>query len=366
MTQVEPTLLGRSLENQELGDLRDALLAGYRTPELRLQLNDSLGFELEDYVNVAQPRRELFDDLVRSFDREGRALELLALAWSQKPGNPKLKEIGQRLIGDVGPLQARFDRQRRIADAPVLSIDDDEALEKLVTSRSPLILFSEYQRRLEEIGRAICLVETPAMVGTGFLIGEHSVLTNYHVVQEAVKSGLHGDQIRLLFDFDRPDAHGEVSGTAVKVAAGAGWLVDSKPYSQSDLTGKGEPGPGELDFALIRLGEPVPGDRVALRLPTAPTAVVPLDIAVIAQHPGGDALSLAMGVVVDFPGSGLRYRYNTTTKSGSSGSPVFSVSLDLIGLHHAADPQWDPKYNQAVPLWRIAGALAASSNFEDL
>lgn len=366
MTNVEPTLLGRSLENREIADLRDALLAGYRTPELRRNLNDSLGFDLEDYVVLQQPRIELFDDLVRTFDRDGRALELLALAWSQKPDSPKLKKLGQRLIGDVGPIQARYDRRRRIADAPVLRIDGDEALEKLVTSRSPLILFSEYQRRLKEIGRAICLVETPAMVGTGFLIGSHSVLTNYHVVEAAVKSGLHGDQIRLLFDFDRPDANGELSGTAVKVAAGDDWLVASKPYSQSDLTGEGEPGPGDLDFALIRLGEPVPGDRAPLRLPVAPTAVVPLDIAMIAQHPGGHALSLAMGVVVDFPGAGLRYRYNTTTKSGSSGSPVFSVSLDVIGLHHAADPQSDPKYNQAVPLWRIAGALAASSNLEDL
>ena len=74
---------------------------------------------------------------------------------------------------------------------------------------------------------------------------------------------------------------------------------------------------------------------------------------------------IAMGIVVEFPATGLRYRYNTTTGPGASGAPVFSADVDLIGLHHAADPDRAPEYNQAVPTWRVARALVDAGQVLD-
>ena len=54
-------------------------------------------------------------------------------------------------------------------------------------------------------------------------------------------------------------------------------------------------------------------------------------------------------------------RYDVTTASGSSGSPCLPFDLDIIGLHHAAEPASNPRYNQAIPLWAIAKDLEATT-----
>jgi len=35
-----------------------------------------------------------------------------------------------------------------------------------------------------------------------------------------------------------------------------------------------------------------------------------------------------------------------------------AADLDIVGLHHAAEPKHNPAYNQAVPLWLVARDLA--------
>src|SRR6202011_4123925 len=85
------------------------------------------------------------------------------------------------------------------------------------------------------------------------------------------------------------------------------------------------------------------------------------DFIVIPQHAAGEKLTIAWGSVVAFPGSGNRLRYDATTAGGSSGSPCFTADLDIVGLHHAAEPIHNPTFNQAVPLWLIARDLEAKN-----
>ena len=62
-------------------------------------------------------------------------------------------------------------------------------------------------------------------------------------------------------------------------------------------------------------------------------------------------LALDTQAVIGRNGNGTRIRYRTNTEPGSSGSPVFTMDWDLVGLHHYGDPRWQkPLFNQAVPI----------------
>ena len=58
-----------------------------------------------------------------------------------------------------------------------------------------------------------------------------------------------------------------------------------------------------------------------------------------------------------------RLRHQVNTKRGSSGSPCLNARLELVALHHAGDPNFDPArrpaWNAAVPIAAIRGYLAS-------
>lgn len=356
-----PSPIGTPIATADIEPLNEAIVKGYPDPQdVAIRLWLKWGIRLGEFVRVDLPTRRFVAELLQWSESEGRTRELLAVLWSGKPQNPNLRSIAERLIGDqLAAIAARYEAPPTPDSiAPIVLTRAN--LQKEVTARSPLVGFTEFVARLDAIGSAICRIEVAGQAaGTGFLIGPHTVLTNYHVAQDALDNHLPGDQIVCRFDYLR-DAVGEGgSGVPIAAAAGDAWRGPSSPFSHSDLTGTGSPVPGELDFAVISLAEPVSG-RAPLILPATPPIVAPLDVAIVVQHPGGDPLQIAIGVVVELPATGLRYRYNTTTKAGSSGSPLFSADARLIGLHHAADPDRAPRYNQAVPIWRVARAIEAA------
>lgn len=340
----------RKLEPADLEQIRDALAEGYTVRELRNRLLYKWGLRLDRKLNLDAPigSDELFAQLIDYTERQGRTLDLLGVAWSGNQGNEYLAEAAQRLIPDQAGVLALYGDRQILPQRPA-------SLEATVNERSVITDFNAFLARYVVLGSAICRVETPFSKGTGFLVGGQHVLTNFHVVEKAASNLPLGEKVTCRFDFHGADV-AEDGGTPVKLAED--WLGPKSPYSKSDLTGVGEPAKGELDFALLRLAEPV-ADREPLALSREPKVIVPGDVAMVAQHPGGAKLAVAYGVVVTFPANGLRYRYDCTTEAGASGSPMFTADLDLAGLHHAAEPANAPKYNQAVPTFLIARAIEA-------
>ena len=356
MSEVAPSFpVEAPLGHGDMEELQQAILGAYpQIHELTRRIYYKWGIQLADVVYLEAPRGKVVGDLLDWVQSRGRTRELIGLLWSGNPHHSDLAVIGQRLLGPLEPIAARYALARPEAAAAAPVQITWQSLEKIVTERSRLVDFAAFLDRLQRIGKAVCRVETPHDMGTGFLIGRQTVLTNYHVVETAIKTDAPGTGIGCRFDF----TEGAGAPGRLAQAAGKDWLHASSPYSQSDVTGDGEPRATELDFALIRLAAPVEESRPALAIDGAPPIVAPMDIAIVVQHPDGNPLKLAMGKVLEFPVSGLRYRYNTTTKGGSSGAPVFSADFELIGLHHAADPERSPRFNQAVPIWRVAAALA--------
>jgi len=353
MTRIDPAV---ELTPQALEEIQAAIVHGYNLAALNQQLRYKWGMKLGDEINVAQGFKYVVGDLLAYAEGQGKVPELLALAVSGRPQNPLLSTAAGRYLAE--PAQAASYGDPAASALP-------GSLEALVTSRSRLFSFGEFLTRVRAIGTRLCRIEPgDGRNGTGWLVGASHLLTNYHVVERAISGERAPDQFVCRFDFwSEQEGAGEPAGTPVGLAAN--WLAASSPYSPSDLSGAGEPAATELDYALLNLAEPMgnaalPGGGTRGWFEFGPEApiVARADAAMIPQHANGRPLEVAFGRVLEFPGAGMRYRYDVTTEGGSSGSPVFNADLTLLGLHHAADPQGQPDYNQAVPLWRIARDLA--------
>jgi len=342
----------------DVEQIEKAILGAYPNKDfLYVRMAGKWGIRVaDDITDVRQPGRIIVHDIVEFARSEGRLLDLLGLAWSDKPQNPKLRELADAWLPDQSGVLAKYGAAAEPPPAPASKKEATARLEKQVDKHSRLVGMQLFIDRLELLSQALCRVHIPAVNGTGFLIGSRFVLTNYHVVEPAIKAARMGDKIACEFDYFDTNAPSVTLGAK----PGVDWLRLRSPYSPSDLSGVGEPNPGELDFALIELNQPVEATRKSLPLPFAPPIVTQGDYIVIGQHPGGEAAQIAVGQVVSYPGNGLRYRYTVTTEPGSSGSPVLDMDLTLVGLHHAADPAADAKYNQGVPIWRIKEALEAA------
>lgn len=344
------------LTAQDIAQMRGAILSAYPDLEfLYLRISDKWGVNVRDYFDTARGRITIVKDIADWAHSEGKLLELVGLAWTEKAGNPNLRDIVQHYFADTDELARRYALPP--LDGGEAAPPEREPLEKIITERSRFSDMNDFIARLSTISHAICRVQYLNVAGTGFLIGRRSVLTNFHVLKAAIEQGLPGNAIRCAFDF-------HLDGQAVTFSGASAWKGPASPFSSSDLTGRGEPDAGSFDYALLYLEKDA--DRAAIPLPSSIPIVAPEDTVAIVQHPGGDAQAIAWGRVLEYPASGLRYRYDVATASGSSGSPVLSADLSLVALHHAADPAGAPKYNQGVPIWRIIDALKPQLRLEDL
>lgn len=234
------------------------------------------------------------------------------------------------------------------------------SLERILKERSTIKDFGRWLELLAGIQGRVCRVEGRDY-GTGFLVADDLVLTNYHVIEAVANGTASPDELAFRFDYSTKDG-ADRPGRVVKAAAQ--WLVASAPYSPADIDpAAGQPTGGQLDFALVRLAEAAGrdpsngGTRGFIPLPSQGAGVGKGDVVFIVQHPRGAPLSMASGVVEDPVPSGLRLRYDADTEAGSSGSPVFDANLGLVCLHHAGDPGWTPTYNQGIPIGLIAAFL---------
>lgn len=327
---------------------------------LRLEQKWIAGFRAGDYFDLHRGTIPIIADIVKHADASGKVLELLGVMWSDKPQNPQLLALADKFFPSKEDKAAVIAKYAPPPATPPLAALKP-SLEKLVEKRSKLLRLSTFINGMEQLSGALCRISLKRSAefepsGTGFLVGRRHVLTNYHVMEDAIGK-LDGDRILLEFDFSEQGA----ATTKVDAASGTSWHIASSRYSLSDLSGTGTPSADELDYCLVRLADDVPAERLHLAWPSAPPIVSQRDFIAIGQHPQGEEANVAFGEVLAYPGSGLRYRYDVTTEPGSSGSPVLTLDLNLVALHHAGDPELSPEYNQGVPIWLIMDALKAKN-----
>lgn len=295
------------------------------------------------------------------------AARLLAGMAARRPESESLRRLAEE-ARVATPRRIRMDPG--IARRPVAPEGT-----KIIRPQIRFLKVEIWLKRLKECQARVCRVEIGGRaLGTGFLVGPAAVLTNWHVVEKAAQAGTLATT-RCRFDYVHLADGRRGVGSAAAVAAEP--LAVWSPYHPAEAGADPEsalPGAGELDFALLRLAEPVGREQTAegrrgwYALPAAPVALAPDDPLLILQHPGSAPMQLAMDTqsVIGPNGNGTRVRYRTNTEAGSSGAPAFTLDGELALLHHLGDPSWGaPNFNQGVPLhWIRAAILEAGAEAE--
>jgi hypothetical protein len=242
---------------------------------------------------------------------------------------------------------------------------------------------NEVSERFGRVLSCVCSIQTGGNpLGTGFLVGPDTVLTNYHVVEKIIDAA--GQFIKpamSVFDYLKlPDGAVQL-GTPFPVVQCLEWSV----YGPAEVTNRiNDPMPTEdqLDYALLRLaqavGEMQPPGRVLQRrgwidlwdtpwdtqpLPAEGAFVLPKDSRVIViQHPLGAPQVYAARKFIGENTLRTRMRYEYMTAVGSSGSPCLTEEYKLFALHHLGDASWNAvETSQGVPIKFIRQRIATNN-----
>lgn len=213
---------------------------------------------------------------------------------------------------------------------------------------STRIPWPDFIRGAANSARAVALVRTRAGVGTGFLIGSSTLITNNHVftgTQEILASAADADGATAVFNYEQ-DSNGKFEQEDV-------YALRPTSLFHASTT---------LDYAICGV-ERTPGQTWGeITLPEA-SDFAPGDDVYIIQHPRGAPKQVAAsGNQITFVDDPI-IQYTTDTLRGSSGSPVFDFRWRLIAIHHAnkevADDSGNPYFrNEGILISAISRDLA--------
>ena len=347
--------------------LRLALLDAFPSwQDLRIMVSDQLdGENLASITAAANNLETAAFELIEWAQARGRDGQLVTGARNANPDNPRLFALAAALGLTAGPPA-------------------DPALEKIVSRNGTFLDVGLWRAELTRMEWRVCRVDCGGTgVGTGFLVGPDAVLTNHHVVDDAISGAKPASSWTCRFDWKLTTTGAEADpGVSVPFAGDDRWLIDAAPPSAVDWQPdpkSGDPGLDELDFALVRLaqrvGESAPRDaeqgeqRGWIAVRPIPARFDNVNVIAILQHPQTEPLKLALGgdEQPTLWGGDRRVRYGVPTLPGSSGSPVFDGDWNLVALHHAGDPQsLQPAYNEGIPIGLIASREAVAGYLEEV
>lgn len=231
------------------------------------------------------------------------------------------------------PLPPTEDESRR----KEIEQDISQHFEKI--SGGADFLPASFLYRGADAAAAVCRINLPGGSGTGFLIATSNfIMTNHHVIADM-------DEARdAVAEFRFEDG-----GTSL--------MVNLDP-DRFFVTSK------ELDFTIVGCNEPALDLFYPIALLRNPSTVTRGEKVNIVQHPRGRPKEVAL-----HNNDVLRVKdkviwYETDTEPGSSGSPVFNNTWDLVALHHAGWIEDGVTTNEGVRIAAIVSHLVARQHIE--
>lgn len=253
--------------------------------------------------------------------REQRPSQILAK-------DPSRLTLRARYAAPTGAAPTRLDLERILGNNDLLDLN----------------YFERGLRVARSVGRIIFQGPGGQARGyaTGFMVSPSLLLTNHHVF------GTAADTQAAVIEFDfQLDPRGNPRPTER-------FRFQSNMFFYSNQN---------LDFALVAVDSTplLRGTRLTdygwLQLNPSLGKVNKGEYVSIIQHPGGQPKQLAIreNQLVDIEEGGVHLVYLSDTAPGSSGSPIFNDSWQVVGLHHSGMPkknaqgQWLGKDNKPVP-----------------
>jgi endonuclease/exonuclease/phosphatase family metal-dependent hydrolase/S1-C subfamily serine protease len=274
--------------------------------------NDELHPTDEGFADVAERFRTAISAVTTIPRRETRVRNPLSPGRDARIDNASdlPKDTFRRLV-------ARRARVLGIDETGVINSDESRRQVETEISRffekvnlGKDFLPARYLRDGAHRARAVCRIRTPGSLGTGFFIASRGfIMTNNHVLpsvdvargsvaESGFEDGL--DVTRVAFLPDRF------------------FVTDSA-----------------LDFTIVACEENSLPDVEAVPLLRDPATVTRGEAVNIIQHPRGRPKEIAIHNNDVLRVLDRVIRYSTDTEPGSSGSPVFNNSWQLVALHHA-------------------------------
>jgi hypothetical protein len=359
-------------------EIRDQIIDAFDEDELEEVLRDWMNIRLGVIIKKGAFGHVVFD-LLEWSERQGREVELVGVLSQARPAHAGMQQISKK-YGMAIPL---FVQSGGAAVPAAPESAADSGLERIVRDQLKFLDFGVWRERMTRVERQVCRITLDGQAqGTGFLVGPDTVLTNYHVLKPVIDKAILPEKVGCQFDYKALANGTYLEGTVVGLHQD--WDIDHSEYTPAEADGKPDreaPAPDQLDYTLVRLVEAI-GSRPAVpkprpradvpargwvRVPDAAPAFAAKMPLLIAQHPEGSPLKLAIDTHAIDKDAGLwlnanqtRVRYATNTEGGSSGSPCFDQDWNLIALHHYGDPKYlQPRYNQGIPIGRIRERLTA-------
>jgi hypothetical protein len=355
-----------TLSGAEIEKLSKLLATALNEFQLTTIVYSSTGDQLYvEYVAAGKPLRKTIEELLIALNGFGTVCLFLAAVYGRYPNRTDVRAAIAGVCPDVTKQPAGGGAGLAIqrAGQPEKEAPTDAfapGFQRNVRPHLTKLDVHVWLEKLAQIERRVCRIEFAGnAAGSGFLVGPDAVLTNWHVVENAKQSNKLAD-LACRFDYLRLANGTRQQGKAVALHADG--CLDFSRYSAAEKTKKpDEPPPteDELDYALLRLAEPVgrgDADGSPRGWISLPEAAVPLDAGaplLIVQHPDGSPMKLALDTeaVIGRNANRTRIRYKTNTDPGASGSPCFTMDWDLAALHHYGDPAWQqPMFNQGIPI----------------
>jgi len=349
----------------------EALTSAFTLDDLKMMANFEMGVRLDEFVNTNAPMKVVVFDLVTAMEQRGLEVPLIQAAYRARPLRQDIQRLYERygLAPDLTVVKAGA-AERTFATAAAAA-SNESGLQRLVREGIPFFDINVWSRRMPELQMRVCRIELGGeAAGTGFLVGPEVVLTNYHVVRDVLVGDYKESEVECRFDYMKLKDGSVQAGRLASLHPEKGILLSAPmhPAEETMHPDTAVPTPEQMDFALLRLSEPMgnlspTGQPNATPrgwevLPSNPVHMNANDCVVIVQHPQGEPMKLAIGMdgVIGYNEGKTRLRYRTNTEGGSSGSPVYTGDWKLAGLHHLGDPAQvphKPEYNQAVVLTRL-------------
>ncbi len=239
---------------------------------------------------------------------------------------------------DIAELSSRFQvpqfTNRPLASGPIPGPNfniaahaDDVAMQNWLL-RPPEFLDVATLLKAVERARSVCRIELPDSSGTGVLIGEDLILTNYHVLaRQGTAPAANTANAIVRFGAFSNNGFDATDGQKIGLHDTAAVVAFSPTH--------------EHDFLLLRTALAATRLTDVIPLKVTETNVVARSDLHILQHPDGGVMKLALstnGVMAIDPANGL-IQYITRAAGGSSGSPCFNTNWEMVALHHAEKAQ---------------------------
>jgi len=279
-------------------------------------------------------------------------------------------------------------------------VADQANLQSLNNKVQPFLVSKTFFEGMEAARYRVCAIwiddpYEPGFKGTGFLIGADLVLTARHVVERFLVPGPAGDvalagaeqSLAFVFDYWAPVGAFAVAAPpsglrVVRLVAprenppASRWLEwSSMKHPDDGRTHLFGPPPIDqrLDCAIVRLAERIGAESIGggggklrgwqrLSAPVRPPR--PGSAIALLQHPSAGPQMFDKGDFVDSdPDPSTRLFYSTNTNGGSSGSPCFDATPDIVGFHNAGHPSAYPNRptslcNQGVLINQVIARLS--------